>query len=95
MVHIKEVKFRPRIDDHDLQFKLRHIERFLKDGNRIKVTIVFRGRELRHRVEAGQGVIDRVSDGVKEWATIEQEPRYEGRTIVMMLSPRSGHRADQ
>ena len=94
VVHVKEVKFRPRIDEHDLQFKLKHIERFLKDGHKTKVTVVFRGRELRHR-DIGEGVIARVSEGVKEWGTIEQEPKFEGRTMVMLLSPRSTQRSGQ
>jgi translation initiation factor IF-3 len=87
VVHIKEVKLRPKTDEHDLQFKVRHIERFLKEGLKTKVTLVFRGRELTHP-EIGKRILARVSEEVTEWGIIEQEPKFEGRTIVMMLSPR-------
>jgi len=88
VVQIKEVKLRPKTDVHDLQFKMRHIERFLKEGLKTKVTLVFRGRELSHP-EIGRRILDRVSQGVTEWGLIEQEPKFEGRTMVMILSPRS------
>lgn len=91
VVQIKEVKFRPKTDLHDLQFKLRHIERFLKEGLKTKVTVVFRGRELSHP-EIGKRILARVSEEVTEWGLIEQEPKFEGRTMVMILSPRSPQR---
>ena len=93
VVQIKEVKLRPKTDEHDLQFKLRHIERFLKEGQKTKVTIVFRGRELSHP-EIGKRILAKVSEVVAEWGVVEQEPRFEGRTMIMMLSPRSTQRAD-
>jgi translation initiation factor IF-3 len=93
LIQIKEVKLRPKTDLHDLQFKVRHIERFLKEGLKTKVTLVFRGRELAHP-EIGRRLLDRVSEEVTEWGVIEQEPKFEGRTMVMMLSPRSAQRAD-
>lgn len=94
VVHIKEVKLRPKTDEHDLRFKLRHIERFLKEGHKTKVTIVFRGRELSHP-GIGKGILTRVSEEAKEWGTIEQQPKFEGRTMVMVLSPRPAQRANQ
>lgn len=94
VIHIKEVKFRPKTDEHDLQFKLRHIERFLKEGQKTKVTMVYRGRELSHP-EIGRRILDRVSEEVKEWGIVELDPKFEGRTMVMVLSPRSVQRADQ
>jgi translation initiation factor IF-3 len=93
VVLVKEVKFRPKTDVHDLEFKMRHIERFLKDGLKTKVTIVFRGRELAHP-EIGRRILERVSQEVTEWGLVEQEPKFEGRTMVMMLSPRSAPRAN-
>jgi len=94
VIHIKEVKFRPKTDEHDLQFKLRHIERFLKEGLKTKVTMVYRGRELSHP-EIGRRILDRVSEEVKEWGIVELDPKFEGRTMIMVLSPRSVQRADQ
>lgn len=93
VVHVKEVKFRPKTDDHDLQFKIRHIERFLKEGLKSKVTVVFRGRELSHP-EIGKEILERVSEEIKEWGVIEVGPKFEGRTMVMVLSPRPGQRTN-
>jgi len=87
VVQVKEVKLRPKTDVHDLQYKVRHIERFLKEGLKTKVTVVFRGRELSHP-EIGQHLLKRVSEEVTEWGLIEQQPKFEGRAMVMMLSPR-------
>ncbi len=86
VVHIKEVKMRPKTEEHDLQFKLRHIERFLKEGNKIKVTVVFRGRELAHP-DLGRNIIHRIIEGTKEIGKVEQEARFEGRNFVMILAP--------
>jgi translation initiation factor IF-3 len=86
VVHIKEVKMRPKTEEHDFQFKVKHIERFLKEGDKIKVTIVFRGREIAFP-DLGRKVLKRVQENVKELAKIEQEPRFEGRNCVMILSP--------
>jgi len=86
VVHLKEVKMRPKTEEHDFQFKLRNIERFLKDGNKTKVTIVFRGRELAHP-DLGKHMIGRVAEELKEWGKVEQEPKFEGRNFVMVLAP--------
>src|SRR5512139_2829792 len=72
VVHLKEVKMRPKTEEHDLQFKVRNIERFLKDGHKIKVTVVFRGRELAHP-EIGRKMVGRIVEGVKEVGKVEQE----------------------
>ena len=88
VVHVKEVKFRPKTDEHDFQFKLRHIERFLKDGLKAKVTVIFRGRELSHP-EIGRRILARVAEEAEEWGALELAPKFEGRTMVMVLSPRS------
>ncbi|MGQ9646795.1 MAG: translation initiation factor IF-3 [Thermodesulfobacteriota bacterium] len=86
VVHIKEVKMRPKTEEHDFQFKLRHIERFLKEGNKIKVTVVFRGRELAHP-DLGRNLINRIIEGTKEIGRVEQEAKFEGRNFVMVLAP--------
>lgn len=86
VVHLKEVKLRPKTEEHDFEFKLRHIERFLKEGNKTKVTIVFRGREIAHS-ELGKKMMERVAEQAKEWGKIEQPARFEGRNYVMILTP--------
>jgi translation initiation factor IF-3 len=86
VIHIKEVKMRPKTEEHDFQFKLHHIERFLKEGNKTKVVIVFRGRELAHP-DLGKNMLGRITEGSKEWGRVEQEPRFEGRNYVMVLAP--------
>jgi translation initiation factor IF-3 len=86
VVHLKEVKMRPKTEEHDFQFKLRHIERFLREGNKTKVTIVFRGRELAHP-DLGRNMINRITEGAKEWGKVEQEAKFEGRNFVMVLAP--------
>ena len=86
VVHLKEVKMRPKTEEHDFQFKLRHIERFLKEGNKTKITIVFRGREMAHP-DLGKNMMVRITEEAKEWGKIEQSPKFEGRNFVMVLSP--------
>ncbi len=86
VVHIKEVKMRPKTEEHDFQFKVKHIERFLQEGDKIKVTIVFRGREIAFP-DLGRKMLKRVQENLKELAKVEQEPKFEGRNCVMILSP--------
>jgi translation initiation factor IF-3 len=86
VVHLKEVKMRPKTEEHDFQFKLRHIERFIKEGNKTKITVVFRGRELAHP-DLGRNMLSRITEGAKEWAKIEQAPKFEGRNFTMVLAP--------
>jgi translation initiation factor IF-3 len=86
VVHLKEVKMRPKTEEHDFQFKLHHIERFLKEGNKTKVTIVFRGRELAHP-DLGRNMLGRIVEEAKDWAKVEQPPKFEGRNFVMVLAP--------
>ena len=86
VVHIKEVKMRPKTEEHDFQFKLHHIERFLKEGNKTKVTIVFRGRELAHP-DLGKNMLGRIVEEAKDWGKVEQSPKFEGRNFVMILAP--------
>lgn len=86
-VHVKEVKFRPGTGEGDYQVKLRNLVRFLTHGDRAKVTMWFRGREMAHQ-ELGRKVLKRVEDDLAEIAKVEQLPRMEGRQMVMMLAPK-------
>jgi translation initiation factor IF-3 len=87
VVEVKEIKFRPMIDDHDYDVKMRSIRRFFDEGDKVKVTLRFRGREMAHQ-ELGFKLLDRVRDDVSPVAKVEQEPKFEGRQMVMVLSPR-------
>lgn len=84
---LKEVKFRPKIDDHDYEFKRNHIERFLKQGDMVKATIMFRGREVVHP-ELGERILDRIVEELGELCRIEKPPSMEGRQMVMILTPK-------
>ena len=86
-VQVKEIKFRPRTDSGDYQIKLRNLQKFLENGDRAKVTMRFRGREMAHQ-ELGRDLLMRVEKDLEEIATVEQFPRMEGRQMVMVLSPR-------
>lgn len=88
VIHIKEVKVRPRTEEHDFLFKLRHVKRFLDEGNKVKISILFRGREIAHP-EFGKELLNRFIEGVKDVIVIEQSPRLEGRNMVMILAPKS------
>jgi translation initiation factor IF-3 len=83
---LKEVKLRPRTDDHDLDFKLRNARRFLMDGDKVKVTVMFRGREMVHR-EIGRRQLDRVTEMLGGLGVVENPPRMEGRFLSMILVP--------
>ena len=88
IVHVKEVKFRPNTDQHDFDFKLKHVQRFLENGDKAKVVIFFKGREIIHR-EFGQRVLERVAEKTEDIAVIEQSAKQEGRTLVMILAPKN------
>ncbi len=83
---IKEVKFRPKIDQHDYAVKMRRAVEFLEDGDKVKVTMMFRGREVTHP-EIGQRILSRLSEDVEEAGTVEQGPKLEGRNMTMLLAP--------
>ncbi len=83
---LKEIKLRPRTDDHDLDFKLKNARRFLMDGDKVKVTVMYRGREMVHR-EIGRRQLDRVQEILGTLATVENPPRMEGRFLSMILVP--------
>jgi len=88
-VVVKEIKLRPKTDDHDLDFKLKHIRRFLSEGNKCKLAIVFRGREIVHP-ETGQAMLDQVVKAIADIAMVEQRPLMEGRRMVMLVGPKGG-----
>ncbi len=88
VVQIKEIKIRPKTDEHDYETKLRHIRRFLEDGDRCKVTVFFRGREIVHK-SRGQSILDRIVEDTKEICKVEAEQNAEGRTLQILLIPNS------
>jgi len=85
-VVIKEMKFRPKIDAHDYDTKMKHVERFLEEGSKVKLTIMFRGREMAHP-ELGRKILENVAERVAEIATIESHPKQDGRNMTMVLNP--------
>jgi translation initiation factor IF-3 len=86
---LKEIKLRPKTDDHDFDFKVKHIRTFLSEGNKCKLVIVFRGREIVHP-ETGQAMLDKVVKSLGDAAMVEQRPMMEGRRMVMIVGPRVG-----
>jgi translation initiation factor IF-3 len=87
IVEIKEIKMRPGIDDHDYDVKMRAIRRFFEEGDKVKITLRFRGREMAHQ-HLGMAVLNRVKSETEAIAKVESEPRFEGRQMVMVLAPK-------
>ena len=87
VIHVKEVKLRPRTGEHDLEFKLQHAKRFLSEGNKVKISVLFRGREMAYP-EHGMEVLNRFMEGVKDLMVVEQPPRLEGLNMVTILAPK-------
>ncbi|MDE1969589.1 MAG: translation initiation factor IF-3 [Alphaproteobacteria bacterium] len=87
VIDVKEIKLRPGIDDHDYDVKMRQMLKFIEEGDKVKVVMRFRGREMAHQ-ELGMGVLMRVKDGLDKVAKIEQSPRTEGRQMTMVMSPK-------
>ena len=88
-ITIKEIKFRPKIDEHDYATKKGHVERFLRHKDKVKVTIMFRGRELLHP-ERGEAILLKLADELSELAVVESKPNLDGRNMIMMLAPAKG-----
>jgi translation initiation factor IF-3 len=86
VVQLKEIKLRPKTEEHDYEFKVRNVRRFLEEGNKAKVTIMFRGREITHK-ELGSAILDDVIKDLKDVAVVEQMPRMEGRQMFMIIGP--------
>lgn len=87
IIEVKEVKLRPTIDENDLKVKERNMQRFISEGDKVKVTLRFRGREMAH-IELGQQVLERIRDDLSEISKVEMSPKLEGRQMVMVLAPR-------
>ena len=87
IITLKEVKLRPHIEQHDFDVKLKNALRFLEEGNKVKVTIMFRGREMSHQ-ELGRDVLHRVAERLKELVIIERDPKLEGKNMIMILAPK-------
>ena len=87
IIEIKEIKLRPNIDEHDYQVKMRNVQKFLNAGDKVKVTLRFRGREMAHQ-ELGANVLTRVREETDEFAKVEAMPKMEGRQMIMVLAPK-------
>lgn len=87
-VEIKEIKLRPKTDDHDVDFKTKHVRRFLEEGDKVKITVRFRGREITHP-ETAKRQIDTIVDNVRDVGNLEQQARMDGRTMTALLSPKA------
>ena len=88
VVTVKEVKLRPNIEDHDFNVKFKNALRFIEDGDKVKVTIMFRGRELSHP-ELGREVLLKMAAELKDLVTVERDPKLEGKNMIMILSPKA------
>jgi translation initiation factor IF-3 len=86
VIEVKEIKVRPGIEDHDYNVKMRSARRFLEEGNKVKVTLRYRGREMAHQ-EIGMQLLNRMKEDLKDVIKVEQEPRAEGRQVIMILTP--------
>ncbi len=87
IIQVKEIKLKPKTEDHDVQVKLKHIKKFLKDNNKVKISMMFRGREIAF-TEIGRKLMDEVKNELVKESIIDQEPRLEGRNMVMIVSPK-------
>src|SRR3954470_1220683 len=88
-VETKEIKFRPKTEEHDMAFKVKHVRRFLEGGNKVRLAVVFRGREITHP-QTGMNVLNRVVDMCNDIATVEATPNMEGRRMIMVIAPKPG-----
>lgn len=86
-IQIKEVRVRPKIEDHDLQFKLRHIRKFLDQNNKVKITMMFRGREIVY-ADLGKKIMEEIKNELEDTCVIDKHPKLEGRNMVMIISPK-------
>ncbi|MDH5681619.1 MAG: translation initiation factor IF-3 [Spirochaetota bacterium] len=85
-VQLKEIKMRPKIDSHDYDYKKKHIEEFLAKGDKVKITLQFRGREMAH-IDLGEAILAKLKEELKDSVTIEREPKLEGRQMIMIVAP--------
>ncbi len=87
VINVKELRMSPNIEEHDLQVRIKNARRFLKEGNKVKVTIRFRGREITHN-SLGKEVLENLAESVRDLAVIEKKPKLEGRNMIMILAPK-------
>jgi translation initiation factor IF-3 len=87
IIQVKEIKFKPKTEEHDVQVKIKHIKKFLKDNDKVKISMMFRGREIAF-TEIGRKLMDEVKNELVNECVIDQEPRLEGRNMVMIVSPK-------
>lgn len=83
---VKEIRLHPNTDDHDFEYKARHVRRFLEEGNKVKATVIFKGREITYQ-DQGKDILQRLLEKVEDITKVEQEPKMEGRSMIMMLAP--------
>jgi len=88
VINVKEIRLSPNIEDNDFNFKVRNTAKFLKDGNKVKVTVRFRGREINH-TSLGQELLERFAEAVKDYGTVEKKPKLEGKSMTIVLNPKS------
>ncbi len=88
-MELKEIKFRPKTDKHDLEFKIKHVRRFLEEGNKCRLVVVFRGREITHP-KTGLAVYDKVMEAVSDIGQVEVKPNLEGKRMLMIVGPKAG-----
>jgi len=89
ITQLKELRFHPNTDEHDIEFKIRHARKFLEDGNKVKATVVFKGREIAY-TEQGEGLLKRVAEQLADVGKIDQEAKLEGRTMAVIFAPDRG-----
>ena len=87
IIHVKEIRVRPKTEEHDLQVKLKHIQRFLEQNNKVKITMMFRGREIVY-ADKGKAIMDDITERLKDVCVIDQPAKREGRNITMVISPK-------
>ena len=86
-IQVKEIRIRPKIEEHDLQFKLRHIKKFLDQNNKVKITMIFRGREIVY-TDIGRRIMEEIKDELEDMCIVDKHPKLEGRNMVMVVSPK-------
>lgn len=84
---VKEIKVRPKTGDHDLGVKLGHVKRFIENRDKVKITVLFRGREIAYK-DRGSDILNKIEEATSEFAVVEQRPKFEGRTMIMILAPK-------
>lgn len=89
VIQVKEIRLRPKTEEHDLEVKIKHIKRFLEENSKVKITIMFRGREIAY-ADLGRNMMEEIKSAIADLCIIEQQPRLEGRSLVMVVAPKRG-----